>query len=427
MARTVRDTNLDTRAVRERLAARPKPYWRNIDPGCHIGYYKGKRGGSWIARYFIGAGKYKELKLGKADDVQDAENVGVLSFSQAQKRARDWFADKARERAGIIESGPYTVENAMADYIADYSARGRSLNDVQKRIDAFILPQLGDQLVSDLTSKKISSWHKALAKAPRRARTARGQTQQYRELSDDPEYIRRRQASANKVLTILKAALNHAWRNEDVPSDSAWRKVKAFRDVDAGRPQYLSPEEAARLVNACEKDFRGLVRGALHSGCRYGELIRMVAADFNPDTGKIHVRFTKSGKPRDVALTDEGVELFTGLTAGKSGTTRIFLRNDSRPWGASHQRRPLLLACKAAKIDPPISFHGLRHCYGSWLAGKQVSLQIIAKALGHADARISEKHYAHLLKDHVDNTVRENLPVLGVSEDSNVVGLKHAK
>ena len=49
-------------------------------------------------------------------------------------------------------------------------------------------------------------------------------------------------------------------------------------------------------MNACEPDFRLLVRGALETGARYGELCRMVCGDFNPDTGTIHVLKSKIGQ-----------------------------------------------------------------------------------------------------------------------------------
>lgn len=81
MARTVRDSSMDTRAARARLAQRHKPYYRLIDQGCHLGYRKGPRGGSWSARYFIGGGKYAEKTLGIADDTQDADGKSVLSFA----------------------------------------------------------------------------------------------------------------------------------------------------------------------------------------------------------------------------------------------------------------------------------------------------------------------------------------------------------
>ena len=101
MARTVRDANLESRAARARLLARKKPYYRTIDRGAHLSYYKGAQSASWGARYFIGTGRYAETRLGKADDVTDADGVAILSFGQAQASARAWFTEQARRSAGI--------------------------------------------------------------------------------------------------------------------------------------------------------------------------------------------------------------------------------------------------------------------------------------------------------------------------------------
>jgi hypothetical protein len=37
----------------------------------------------------------------------------------------------------------------------------------------------------------------------------------------------------------------------------------------------------------------------------------------------------------------------------------------------------------------------------------------VASALGHADARMTEKHYAHLAPSPVAQLIRDNLPSLG--------------
>ena len=122
--------------------------------------------------------------------------------------------------------------------------------------------------------------------------------------------MRARQSTANRILTVLKAALNHAFREGRIASDEAWRKVKPFREVDTPVVRFLTAAECQRLVNACEKDFRHLVSGAILTGCRYGELTRMRAADFNREAGIITVRLSKAGKARHVVLNDEGRELF---------------------------------------------------------------------------------------------------------------------
>jgi integrase len=67
-------------------------------------------------------------------------------------------------------------------------------------------------------------------------------------------------------------------------------------------------------------------------------------------------------------------------------------------------------ACAKAKIAPAISFHILRHTYASLLAMNAVPLPVIARALGHADTRMTERHYAHLQPSYVADTIRANLP-----------------
>jgi integrase len=137
---------------------------------------------------------------------------------------------------------------------------------------------------------------------------------------------------------MLKAALNRAHRAGRVASDEAWRKVKPFKQTGMAVVHYLSDEEARRLVNACDADFRLLVQAALLTGCRYSELVNLTCADFNRDNDTLTLRQTKAGKARHVVLTDEGRLLFTKCTAGRTSDERVFLRSDARPWGASHQQ-----------------------------------------------------------------------------------------
>lgn len=102
--------------------------------------------------------------------------------------------------------------------------------------------------------------------------------------------------------------------------------------------------------------FTKMVQAALFTGCRYGELIKLLATDFNPDTKTLAIRTSKSGKPRHVVLTDEAKEFFTNATINKDGTAPLFTHDDGSLWGKSHQSRPILEACQRAKISPPITF-----------------------------------------------------------------------
>lgn len=429
MARTVRNAKIDTRSARDNLTERREPHWTPISAGCAIGYRRGAKGGTWVARFRNEEdGKQHYEALGAADDARDADDLTVFSYSQAQKKAREFFDRKARQLAGHAEptDSRLIVADALEAYFADREQRGsKGLAKDRAAARARVLPQLGPVELAKLTTKRIRDWQSALATAPKLARAPRiAKDRKSRALDmTDVDAVRARRATANRTLTVLKAALNHAFHEGRVSSDDAWRKVKPFREADAPIVHFLSADECRRIVNACNGAFRNLVTGALVTGCRYGELTRMRAADFNAEAGTITVRESKSGRPRHVVLTDEGRALFAQLTAGRAGREPVFVRDDGRAWGPSHQQRPLAVASARAKVEPAGTFHILRHTYASALAMRGVPMGVIAAQLGHADTRMTERHYAHLSPSYVADTVRAALPALGIVDRSNIAVL----
>jgi integrase len=392
------------------LKASGKPYWRAIGKGLHIGYRKGKVSGVWVSRRYMGGQTYKIETIAEADDILDADGKDVLDFWQAQEAARN-----IKQRPHL---GTYTVKDAVRDYLDRLEGRP-SWHDTKMRLEAFALPAFGDRLVSVIEADEIRKWHREIAKTPARARTARGAKQAYRAGNmNEPETQRRRQASANRCLAILKAALNQAWRDQKVESNDAWQRVELFRGVDIPRVRYLSVAEAQRLIDASDGDFRILVQAALQTGARYQELARLRIADFNADSGTLHIRKTKRHKDRHIVLTDEGRSFFSELAAGRPGTSLLL----GREWKASQQDHRIKRASKVAQLVPPISFHVLRHTWASLSVMAGMPLLVVAKNLGHADTRMVERHYGHLAPSYVADEVRKAAPRFGKTP-SNVRAL----
>lgn len=419
MARTVRDALLDSRTARSRLKARGKPYFRSLEPGLHLGYRKPLSGpGKWVARHYVGNQNYQLETLAIADDYSDPDGVAVLSFHQAQTLARARMVGRAHAAAG--KTGPFTVSDATEAYIDFLSANRKSAPLARYVADAFILPSLGKIEVSALTTDQLRAWHGKIAKTAARIRTKPDEKQRFKTGEGDPEQTRRRKSTANRILTILKGALNRAWRDGKTPSDTAWRRVEPFESVDAARVRYLSMDEARRLINASAPDFRSLVRGALETGARYGELCALLVNDFNRDSGTVAVRQSKSGKPRHIVLTGEGAEFFLSITVGRRGDEFLFLKADNEAWIRSHQAEPMKAANKNAQITPPINFHGLRHTWASHAVMNGVPMLVVAKNLGHADTRMVEKHYGHLAPSYVADAIRAGAPRFGAINDDKI-------
>jgi integrase len=425
MARTLQDAKLDTRAARLRLRKRREPYWRSISEGLAVGYRKGVKGGTWIARHYTTEHGRRFHSIGTADDIADADGAHVLSFAQAQEAARKWFAHLARHDRGDVRSGPYTVSECLGDYLTWLQGHRKTGDDARYRINALIVPKLGQTQCDRLTTAEIQKWLRDRAASPARLRAKKdAKMPKFREFNkSDGDAARRRRASANRTLTVLKAALNRAWREGKIPSDEPWRRVEPFEEVDAARIRYLTIVEAKRILNGCAPDFRRLTQAALATGARYGELTALRVSDFNPDSGTIHVRTSKSGKGRHIVLNDEGAALFKSLAAGKAGDAIMLLKADGTPWKAAHQARPMTAACKRAKIAPPVSFHVLRHTWASLAVMAGAPLLVVARNLGHSDTRMVEKHYGHLAPSYVADAIRAAAPKFGIKPERKVVSI----
>jgi integrase len=364
MPRVVKDAHLGSRTARADLRSSGQPYYRAIDAGLHLGYRRGKKAGRWVMRRYLGGERYLVETIGIADDLSDADGVKVLSYHQAQARLRV-LAGERNKGEGEDPTAPMTVAKVLESYLCWLDSHGKAGATARNRAENDILPHLGEIEIGRLTTKALRQWLLDLSAQPRRVRGKIGKPSRSLEPPTTEEDKRRRRASANRSLTILKAALNRAFCEKQVLSDSAWRSVKPFREAESARLRYLSRDEALRLHNAAEVHFRSLVNAALLTGCRYGELIRLHVADFNRDVGTLLIRTSKSGKPRHVVLTREGTSFFERLCVGRSGDGVMLVKADGGRWGASHQARPMLDACGRAQISPPLNFHQLRHTYAS--------------------------------------------------------------
>jgi len=317
--------------------------------------------------------------------------------------------------AKLLETGnQYTVADAIADYFATFTGARNSYRNSKYYAESLILPGFGRARVIDLAADAIRTWHHDIANSPPRIRCGAGTSPRYGGSPADPESLRKRRSTANRVLTVLKAALNAAYRDGRVPSDDAWRRVQPFPRVAVGPGAYLSPGQCVRLVGCCAPDFRQLVQAALLTGARFTELSNLVSRDFDPQAGSIFIYKSKTRRPRHVILTDEGREFFAALTQNRCPMDTALVREDGKQWYQTDPYPRLDSACKLAGISPRVTFHQLRHTYASILAMNGAPMAVIAKNLGHTSSEACEKYYAHLAPSYISEVIRDRMPRLGI-------------
>jgi integrase len=441
MSRTTQEAAIQSPTARSRLAVRTEPYYRSLQRGLALGYRRGKNGGSWLARTRdpVRDG-YTETKIGPADD-EGEKTVQGLSYDEAAQRAREIFAQEEAKRTSGVQPGAKrkVVDDVLDLYVDGYvsgDARrdkkpGRDLKNLNSILTAHVRPALGKIRLDQLNSDMLERFKSALASAPKLSRNgkaanapgssaihpseAEGLESIPSSNADDREQheerMRKRRARANRVITPLRAALNYAVTKKMIATDTAWRTaLKPFPDVDGISERYLELDECKALQDHADDDFRPLVTCALFTGGRYGSLGHLKVKDIDFASRTALFRVTKSGKKQSVKLTAPACKFLKAQIGGKSAHDYLFVKASGERWKPSDQSRRMTDACAAAKIEPPVTFHELRDTFASHLVMAGVPILTVSKLLGHADVRVTEKHYAHLRPDHLQEAVDDHLP-----------------
>jgi integrase len=407
------------------LDGRDFPYWWVFGRGRSLGYHKGLTVASWFARVRLKVGRYRQTRLGEADDMFPADGLTVLSFDQARQKAEEWCEMHANEASpryldhenhpvypDLPPSPPYTVAHAMVDYMKWYRENRSGFARIYYDSRSYVLPRFGHLPVDQLTTQMIREWIDELAETPAKVRVRRGEPTQYKVKKDDPEDRRRRRNTVNRTLAITKAAFNRAYEYGYVDSDLAWKRVKKFLRVEPTSPRYLEKEDCQKLIAACQPELRRFVVGALLSGCRVGELRSMRTADYLAALKRLLIRNAKGGRVRHISLSDQGAAFFAGLAKDRPANELMFVRANGRGWRPSSHHRPFHKATFKAGLPQNVAFHHLRHTYAAHAAMAGIPLQVIARQLGHADTRLVERLYAYVGSSYLDEVIRTKMPKL---------------
>ncbi len=207
--------------------------------------------------------------------------------------------------------------------------------------------------------------------------------------------------SINNTLSILRKMLGVAveWGIIDhVPRMKLFKTQKPTFD-------FLDFDEAGRLVEAAEPEWRPALLLGIKAGLRIGEIIGLQWADLDLVRGRINVRRTiwrgnvgtpKGGRSRTVDIPPSLVLVLK--KARHLNGPFVLAGRDSGPMTEGQLKAPLERALRKSGIsreEGRIGWHDLRHTYGSHLAMKGVPLKVIQELMGHASIEMTMK-YAHL-------------------------------
>jgi integrase len=349
-------------SIRRALSARREPYWAApIARGKFIGFRKLTADtGTWIARRRDDSGRQEYRSLGMVSETFD--------FDKAKDAARAWF--KVRE-SGVTDE-LVTVADACRAYVEDrVREKGAATgHDAEMRFRRTIYDNpLGARSLTKLKTPHIKSWRQALGGSP---------------------------VSKNRNLSALKAALNLAVRNRQVPRDieQEWRDVKPLDEGDNRRRLFLDLRQRRALLAQCSGGLRDLVEGAMLTGCRAGELTRALRGQFDDRTGSM--TFIGKTGTRTVPVSPAGFALFKRLAKSKLPAAPLFTRDDGKPWAHSDWDKMLKAAAVRAGLPDKTCLYTLRHSFITTAITDGMTTLDVARLAGTSVAMI-DRHYGHLV------------------------------
>jgi integrase len=318
------------------------------------------------------AGKMIEEKAGRQfqDDMTPARAAGLRAERIGGKvPTRQEIRDRERARKED-EAGRWTISRLWQEYTAHRQLKG--LAQDRSRFENYIKPAWGNKEPQEIMPLEIDRLRLRILKD-------------------------RAPQTLKNTLALMRRLINFGMKRRvcrDLSFHLEMPKVNNLKTED------LSPEQLTTLLVAIDEDHDiqagNLMKLALCTGLRKGEMFKLKWEDIDLERGFIHLRDPKSGRDQTIPLNQAARELLANHPRGDSA----FVFPGRGGGQRTEIRRPIDRIRKAAGLPKDFRpLHGLRHTYASMLASSgQVDLYTLQKLLTHKSAAMTQR-YAHLRDD----------------------------
>jgi integrase len=287
----------------------------------------------------------------------------------------------------VIEAKPGTVADFAGTWIETHPLKPATRQTYMMALNAHILPAIGGRRLTSVTHADIyavvNRWRSAGMSAALQA----------------------------KLRTVMISMFEDATQRAIIPTNPA-RGIKISKQVIT-EMRVLTVAEYQRALECLPAQYRLLVRTAVASGARWGELAELRGTDIMGDTivlsrnvaelkapHRFIVQTTlKNGKGRKVkishALAEELHALGAGLLFPPARGSHLSRNAFGRIWRMAQDR---------AGITPPCRVHDLRHTAISWWLADGMPLATVRDRAGHWNIAVTSR-YIHATTDAEDDAL----------------------
>lgn len=298
---------------------------------------------------------------------KDRERVQESSHSSNKRDAEALFAVRKSEVLRGVYKRPVriTLEEFSERYMEHAKANKRSWLRDQQMLE-HLKRFFGDERqLTDITPAEIEGY-----KLHRRGKVS-GST-------------------VNRELALLKRMFNLAINWDLFLGLNPVRRVKFFQEFNI-RARVLSPEEEERLLRNAAPFLQDLMRFALSTGLRTGEIFSLQWSAVDWEKGVLNVFAPKTGKTRTVPLNAEARKILESWLLGRKNEYVFYNQVTGKPF--VDLKAGFALACRKAEIEG-VTWHTLRHTFASRLLDRGVDVVTVKELLGHSTITVTMR-YTH--------------------------------
>jgi integrase len=345
------------------------------------------RGGNWYGRWWIGDLRIKRV-LGP---VRSPGSRDGLTRSQAERELRRRMESELpsisrHDRPSIADAGRRYVDHL--EHVME--RKPSTIQDYRGYLSRHLEPYFGDQPTDRIDADQVTGYLKA--------KRADGLA---------PKTV---QNHLNFLHGIFAFAAKRGWT-----STNPVARVDRPRGsrTKSRRLRFLQPEELDAVIRAASDDALGAVERPLYlcaamTGMRQGELLAVRWVDIDWAARRIRVadNFTrgqfgtpKSDHGRSIPMADRlagELERHFQRSHFQDDNDLVFYHPETgNVLDPSKLRKRFATSVSRAQVHA-ITFHELRHTFGTQMAAAGAPLRAIQEWMGHADAKTTEiySHYA---------------------------------
>lgn len=229
-------------------------------------------------------------------------------------------------------------------------------------------------------------------------------------------------ATLNKIQATLKMIFDSLMSEAGITTNPV--------DVPMLRPQKVKREiftekEIQKIINGSDEMISAIMRTALYTGLREGDICTMKWSDIDFNSGFIVKTMNKTQKQVVIPILD-----FDFLLALKEKSNceyvfpeahKMYVEN---PYGLSYRIKCYLQSMNIStqietaqgRKQSVKDFHSCRHTFATICASRGIPLPTVQTALGHSSSEITEIYTAHLKKD----TLKKDFGKFALQETSTM-------